>query len=152
MMSTADSQLIVSSSCIVEDLIIKTFRAHLSSRWSLRLSRLSVLVVTCLAVAVSVRRANVFAQVFNAWSSLGAGLGPALVLSVLWKGARGQAVAIGMVFGVLFVQVWPKIHHALGWEYLADPLALGCIGSATLIVLGSLMFARRSGVEARGNV
>jgi len=141
MMSTADSQLLVGSSCIVEDLVVKTFKMRLSSARALQLSRLAVLVLTMFAMGVSLRKANVFAQVFNAWSALGAGLGPALVLSVLWKGTRKEAVAIGMVFGVVFVYFWPWAHGLLGWEHLADPLALGFVGSAILIVVGSLIFA-----------
>jgi len=147
MMSTADSQLIVGASCIVEDLAVKTFKIRLSSTQALRLSRLTILVLASLAVIVSLRKAEVFAQVFNAWSSLGAGLGPALVLSILWKRARKEAVAIGMVFGVTFVHVWPKVHDVLAWEHLADPLALGCIGSATLIVLVSLAFPGRPSTQ-----
>ncbi len=144
MMSTADSQLLVGSSCVVEDLVVKTFRMRLSSARALQLSRLAVLVLTMFAVGVSLRRANVFAQVFNAWSALGAGLGPALVLSVLWKGTRKEAVAVGMIFGVVFVYFWPVIHRFLGWEHLADPLAPGFIGSSIIIVVGSLLFAGTS--------
>jgi len=144
MMSTADSQLIVGSSCIVEDLVVKTIKVPLSSTRALWLSRATVLLLTLLAIGVSLRKAEVFAQVFNAWASLGAGLGPALVLSVLWKRARKGAVAIGMVFGVGFVHVWPRVHAVLGWDYLADPLVLGCIGSVTCIVVGSLLFSGRA--------
>jgi sodium/proline symporter len=147
MMSTADSQLIVGSSCIVEDLVVKTFNVRLSSARALWLSRVTVLVLTVLAIGISLRKAEVFAQVFNAWASLGAGLGPALVLSVLWKRARKEAVAIGMVFGVVFVHVWPRIHAASGWEYLADPLVLGCVGSAVCIVAGSLVLPGRARSE-----
>jgi sodium/proline symporter len=148
MMSTADSQLLVGSSCIVEDLVVKTFKVRLSPARALQLSRLAVLVLTVFAMGVSLRKANVFAQVFNAWSALGAGLGPALVLSLIWKGTRKEAIAIGMVFGVLFVYFWPWAHGLLGWEHLADPLALGFIGSALLIVVGSLIFPGTSPNES----
>jgi len=140
MMSTADSQLLVGSSCIVEDLIVKTFKVRLSPARALQLSRLAVLVLTMFAMGVSLRKTNVFAQVFNAWSALGAGLGPALVLSVVWKRVRREAVAVGMVFGVLFVYFWPWTHGILGWEHFEDPLALGFVGSSILIVAGSLIF------------
>lgn len=140
------------SSCIVEDLVVKTFKIPLSPARAVQLSRLSVLVLTLFALAVSLRKANVFAQVFNAWSALGAGLGSALALSVLWKGTRKEAVAVGMVFGVLFVHLWPWIHGKVGWEYLSDPLAPGAIGSAVLIVAGSLAItwskSRRKGTFA----
>ena len=139
MMSTADSQLLVGSACIVEDLVVKTFKAPLSSVRALGLSRLVVLILTVLAVAVSLRRANVFAQVFNAWSSLGAGLGPALILSALWKETRKGAVAVGMVFGVILVNVWPQIHSSLGWEYVDDPLVVSFVGSMSVIVIGTFI-------------
>jgi len=133
----------VGSACIVEDIVVKTFRRPLSSERAVHMSRVAVLIITLFAVGVSLRKANVFDQVFDAWSGLGAGLGPALVLSVLWKQTRKEAAAAGMVFGMLFVNIWPRVHAALGWEYLKDPLALGFLGSTLIIVAVSLILNRK---------
>lgn len=148
MMSTADSQLLVGSACIVEDLVVKTFRVRLSPARAVGLSRLAVLVLTSFAVAVSLKRANVFEQVFDAWSALGAGLGPALILSALWPKTRKGAVAAGMAFGFLFVYVWPGIRSFLGLSYLRDPLTLGFFGSMIIIVCGSLLGSPRGTVKS----
>ncbi len=144
MMSTADSQLLVGSACIVEDIVVKTLKRPLSSARAVHMSRVAVVIITLFAVAVSLRKANVFGQVFSAWSSLGAGLGPALVLSALWKRTRKEAVAAGMIFGILFVNIWPRVHAPLGWEYLKDPLALGFLGSMAIIIALSLLRGEQS--------
>jgi Na+/proline symporter len=48
----------------------------------------------------------VFWLVLFAWAGLGASLGPALILSLFWKGATRDGVAAGMVTGAVVTIAW----------------------------------------------
>ncbi len=84
-MSTADSQLLVSASSVSHDL---GWRGP-DERAQLLRSRLVVLGVSAVAVALALSGSKeIFSSVLFAWSALGAAFGP-LLLVTLWRGPVG---------------------------------------------------------------
>lgn len=97
-MSTADSQLLVSASVLSHDLKLEQ---KFTSR--LLLGRLAVLVVVALAAAVALfLPAQIFARVLFAWVALGAAFGP-LLFARLWKwnvAPSKQLLGVWLGFGL----------------------------------------------------
>lgn len=113
--STADSQLLVSASAISHDLITRIFGVKLSLNKRLILDRGAVLVVGLVATVIAASEArSVFQFVLDyGWAGLGAGFGPALILTLFWKRASGWGILSAMVVGVTTSIVWkqfPDLH------------------------------------------
>ena len=103
MMSTADSQLLVSTTVLTEDLIANYF-SKLKERFDLLLlGRLFTVVIGIIAFYLAWQsEALVFEMVSYAWGGLGASFGPALLLTLWWKKVSKAGVVAGMVSGTFF--------------------------------------------------
>jgi sodium/proline symporter len=115
--STADSQLLVSASAVSHDLYVRVFGGTLSHTGRRILDRLALLFVGLLATVIAAAEVrSVFKFVLYCWDGLGAGFGPALILSLFWRRATGWGVAAGMVVGVTTAIGWrqfPALHGQL---------------------------------------
>lgn len=107
-MSTVSSQLIVSSSALVEDLY-KTFSREAPSQKRLvLLGRLCVLAIAAIAMLIALDPAGTILELVGfAWAGFGAAFGPAILLSLYWKKLTNWGVLAGMVGGAVMVFVWP---------------------------------------------
>jgi sodium/proline symporter len=142
--STADSQLLVSASAVSHDVLGRLFGIHLSLRKRMILDRLAVLAVgaTALAIAIGEVR-SVFSFVLDyGWAGLGAGFGPAIILSLLWRRTTGWGILAGMIIGITTAILWrwqlPALHHQV---YNLVPAFLLSLLS---IILVSLMLPESS--------
>jgi sodium/proline symporter len=110
MMSTADSQLLVISSAVIEDFYRKTLKRELSDRAMVAFSRLITLAVGVAGMVLALTSDKlIFAMVSYAWSGLGSSFGPAILLTLLWKRTTGPAVIAGMLTGALTTVIWSSI-------------------------------------------
>ena len=103
MMSTADSQLLVSTTVLTEDLIANYFQ-RLKDRFDiLAIGRGLTIFIGLLAFYLAWQSTDlVFEMVSYAWGGLGASFGPALLLTLWWKRISKVGVIAGMVTGTLF--------------------------------------------------
>jgi sodium/proline symporter len=103
MMSTADSQLLVSTTVLTEDLIGNYFQ-KLKNRFDLlTIGRVLTIMIGLLAFYLAWQSTNlVFETVSYAWGGLGASFGPALLLTLWWKRISRVGVIAGMITGTLF--------------------------------------------------
>ena len=89
MMSTADSQLLVSTSAVTEDFIHQYLGKKMSNKKLVTLSRITIVILGFFAYAIAImseiQGKNIFGIVSYAWSGLGSAFGPALVLTLWWK-------------------------------------------------------------------
>jgi len=107
MMSTADSQLLVISSAIIEDFYRKTLKRDLSDRAMVAFSRVITLTVGVAGILLAVYSDKlIFAMVSYAWSGLGSSFGPAILLTLLWKRTSGPGIIAGMLTGTLTTIIW----------------------------------------------
>ncbi|MEQ8661760.1 MAG: sodium/proline symporter [Gammaproteobacteria bacterium] len=106
-MSTADSQLLVTAAALAEDLL-PLARAPSDAAARLRSGRIAVAVVAALATLVALDpQAGVFELVARAWAGFGATLGPALLVALYRNDASGAGALGGMLSGAVVVLAWP---------------------------------------------
>ena len=142
-MSTADSQLLVTASAVSEDLYHQVVSPKASSKKVLSVSRITVLVIAVLAYVIALDPNNsIMGLVSNAWAGFGAAFGPLVVLSLYWKRTNLPGAIAGIVSGALTVIVWDYLPLAGGQTLGAATglysLALGFVVSLVLIVAVSL--------------
>jgi sodium/proline symporter len=110
MMSTADSQLIIVTSSIVEDVYVKLLNFKSSPRRLVLLSRLATVLVSAVALVLAFRNQDlIFDLVSYAWSGLGSSFGPPLLLSLRWKRTTAAGAIAGMLAGTISNIVWKNI-------------------------------------------
>lgn len=106
-MSTADSQLLAAASAVSQNLLQETFGIKLSQKKSMILARLSVVVISIIAVFLARNPdSSVFRIVSFAWAGFGAAFGPVVLAALFWKRANKWGAIAGMVTGGVTVFVW----------------------------------------------
>lgn len=114
MMSTADSQLLVTTSSVTEDVYHHSFNPLASQSQLVFLSRIFTLLIGVIAIFLARLPSSIFDKVLFAWGGLGAALGPSLVLSLWWEKTTRNAVLFGMIFGFFTVIVWENFFKWTG--------------------------------------
>ncbi|WP_440959454.1 sodium/proline symporter PutP [Oceanicaulis sp. LC35] len=106
-MSTISSQLLVSSSSLTEDFYKTFLRRNASQKELVLIGRLSVLVVSLVAIALAFdRSSSILDLVSNAWAGFGAAFGPLILFSLYRRNMSRSAAIAGMVTGALVVLFW----------------------------------------------
>ena len=110
MMSTADSQLLVSTSAITEDFIHQYLGKNISNKALVRLSRFTIVILGLFAFGIAylseLQERNIFGVVSYAWSGLGSAFGPALLLSLWWPDTTRKGIIAGLLTGFLTTIIW----------------------------------------------
>jgi sodium/proline symporter len=106
MMSTADSQLLVTTSAVAEDIYHQSVNPDADQAKLVRISRIVTLLIGIVAILLSQLPRSIFEKVLFAWGGLGAAFGPALVLTLWWRRTTRNGVLSGMIIGFLTVIVW----------------------------------------------
>ena len=107
MMSTADSQLLITSSTLSEDIVHKFLGFNLSQRVLVLVSRGFTFAIGVLGFYLAVNAdEDVYHIVDYAWFGLAAAFGPPLILTLYWKGTNGFGVLAGMIIGAAVVILW----------------------------------------------
>ena len=103
MMSTADSQLLVSTTVITKDIIKKYFIKKSNEKELLIIGRICTVLISAIAFYMAFKsKALVFETVSYAWGGLGSSFGPTLILTLWWKNIKKEGVVVGLIFGTLF--------------------------------------------------
>lgn len=127
MMSTADSQLLVTTSSVVEDVYHQSINPHASQSHLVFLSRVITLFLGVGAVFLAGLPSSVFDKVLFAWGGLGAALGPPLVFALWWERTKRDGVLAGMVVGFLTVILWDNFLKSTGVYSLLPGFALSSL-------------------------
>ena len=106
MMSTADSQLLVTTSAVAEDVYHASLNPNADQKQLMLVSRVATIILGLLAIALSQLPQSIFRKVLFAWGGLGAAFGPAMVLSLWWPGTTRNGVLAGMLTGFFTVIIW----------------------------------------------
>ncbi|MER2261859.1 MAG: sodium/proline symporter PutP [Psychrobacillus sp.] len=106
-MSTISSQLIVTSSALIEDLYKAFIKTDASDRAYVNYGRIAVLVVSVVAAILAwEQNETILGLVAFAWAGFGASFGPVILLSLYWKKITATGALSGMVVGAVTVVVW----------------------------------------------
>ena len=113
MMSTADSQLLVSASAITEDFIHQYLGKEMTNKKLVTLSRITIVILGLFAYVLAVINENqensIFGVVSYAWSGLGSAFGPALVLTLWWQKTTRNGIIAGLLTGFFTTVIWANI-------------------------------------------
>ena len=143
-MSTADSQLLVSASSVAEDIYCGVLGKKADDKKVLTISRITVLVIAVIAYLIALNPNNsIMGLVSNAWAGLGSAFGPLVVLSLFWKRTNLKGAVAGIASGALAVIVWDYI-PLVGGQTLGSvtglySLVVGFALSLCCIIVVSLM-------------
>ncbi|GMG87624.1 sodium/proline symporter PutP [Biformimicrobium ophioploci] len=146
-MSTADSQLLVSSAALAEDIYHVWWGKSASPEKLLQVGRYAVIALALIAVGVAMDPdSKVLDVVAYAWAGLGAAFGPTMLVSLYWSRMTGAGAIAGVVIGGLTVLVW---RHLSGGIFDVYELVPGFLFSLAAIVLVSLLTKPSGEVSAR---
>jgi sodium/proline symporter len=136
-MSTIDSQLLVSSSAITEDIYKMLLKKDASDKELVWIGRISVLVIAIVAALLATDRdSSVLSLVSYAWGGFGSAFGPLVILSLVWKGTTRNGAFAGIVIGTLTVILWKEYKAELIDVYELLP---GFIFAFIAIIVVSLL-------------
>ncbi|MCL6268437.1 sodium/proline symporter PutP [Sansalvadorimonas sp. 2012CJ34-2] len=136
-MSTADSQLLVSSSALAEDFYKDILRPDASSKEVMMVGRLSVVAIAVVALLLAMNPdSSVLGLVSYAWAGFGAAFGPALLISMFWKRMNRNGALAGIIVGGITVVLWKQFSGGIFDLYEIVP---GTILAAISIVIISLI-------------
>ncbi|MFA9465290.1 MAG: sodium/proline symporter PutP [Velocimicrobium sp.] len=106
-MSTADSQLLITSSACSEDIGKKLFSKYVNEKNAMKISRISVIVIAVIALIIARNPdSSVFDLVAYAWAGFGAAFGPTILISLYWRRMNWQGALAGILSGGMTVFVW----------------------------------------------
>ena len=109
-MSTVDSQLLVCSATLAEDLYPMLVKQSLTAEKRLQIGRIAVVALALLATVLAMKPdSKVLDVVSYAWAGLGASLGPAILLSLYWRGMSAAGALAGILVGGGTVIIWEAL-------------------------------------------
>ena len=136
-MSTIDSQFLVSSSVISEDFYRVFVRPEATEKELLRVSRAAVIAIALLALLIaSDRESRVMDLVSYAWAGFGAAFGPVIVFSLFWRKMTALSAMVGMLTGAATVLIWSRLSGGVFDLYEIVPGFL--LASLMIVVLSGL--------------
>lgn len=136
-MSTIDSQLLVSSSAVAEDFYKAIFKKDATQKELLWIGRVSVLAIAVIALILAMDPdSSVLGLVSYAWGGFGAAFGPVIILSLFWKRMTRNGALAGLISGAVTVVVWKELEGGLFDLYEIVP---GFIICTLAIVVFSLL-------------
>ncbi len=110
--STADSFLLIPSTCVIRDVYLKHVNPNASEKRVLFCSRLLVVVFGVIAYLVSLafaKSTTIFEKALYAYTIYGAAITPCLVAALFWKRATKPGAIASIVSGTLVTLAWEEI-------------------------------------------
>ena len=135
-MSTIDSQLLVSSSALAEDVYKAMLRPEASEKELLWISRGAVILITIIALSIALSGGTILDIVSYAWAGLGASFGPAVLFSLFWRKTSKNGVLAGIITGGLLVVIWKNYLAFTGLYEIIPGFLLSSLVIFTISYLG----------------
>lgn len=149
-MSTISSQLIVTSSALVEDIYKSLFNKTADDKHYVFVGRVAVLVVAIVAGILAWNPdSSILDLVGFAWAGFGAAFGPVILLSLYWRKLTNYGALSGMVAGAATAFVWGKIKFLADTLYEIVPGFLVCLIVA--VIVSALTYRPNKDIEDEFN-
>ncbi len=127
-MSTIDSQLLVSSSALTEDFYQKLIKRDAGQREVVLVGRLCVIGISVVALILALRpNDTILGIVAHSWGGFGAAFGPLVLFALFSRRTTWQAALAGMVTGAVVLIVWRQLHLNDYMYELAPGFAANCL-------------------------
>lgn len=138
-MSTISSQLLVTSSALIEDLYRTVRKSELSSSHLVIASRVAVLLVALAAALMAWTPSDtILALVAFAWAGFGASFGPTILLCLYWRRLTTTGALAGMVTGAVLVALWGNLDGGPGGIFDLYEILPGFLGNLAAAIGVSL--------------
>jgi sodium/proline symporter len=109
-MSTIDSQLLVSSSALTEDFYQKVIKKEASQKELVFIGRLSLVIISVIALTLAINPSTtVFGLVSYAWGGFGAAFGPLVLFALFSRNTTWQSALAGMLAGTVVLVIWKQM-------------------------------------------
>lgn len=113
-MSTIDSQLLVSSSVLTRDVYHVILHKEASDRELVWIGRATVILIALIAWYLSTdENSSVLKLVSYAWAGFGAAFGPIIILSLYSRNITKFGAIAGMIVGALTVIIWKELQGGI---------------------------------------
>ncbi len=146
-MSTIDSQLLVSSSVLTRDIYHALVRKDATNKELVWVGRATVIIIAVIAWYLSSDKdSSVLQLVAYAWAGFGAAFGPLIILSLYKSDVTRMGAIAGMVMGSLTVIIWKQLEGGIFELYELLP---GFISAWLAILIFSRFGKPRSDESAR---
>lgn len=133
-MSTIDSQLLVSASVLTEDLNRKISGRKLSDESRIRLGRIGVAVISIVAMIIAAdRNSSILKLVEYAWGGLGAAFGPVVIMALYSRRTSWQSALLGMFLGSVALVSWERFGLS---QYMYE-IVPGFVVNMAAIIIGN---------------
>ena len=133
-MSTISSQLIVTSSALIEDMYKALFKKDGTDKHYVFMGRMAVLLVSIFAAIVAWNpESTILGLVAFAWAGFGAAFGPIILLSLFWKKLTNYGALTGMVAGAIVAFIWGKTDVLKSMLYEIVPGFIACLLVAVIV-------------------
>ena len=145
-MSTISSQLLVSSSALVEDLYHAFNRKELGEKRSVLLGRVAVMIVSVVAALMAWQADDSILKLVSfAWAGFGASFGPVVLLALFWRRLTRWSALAGMTTGAVVAAVWANLSGGIFDLYELLP---GFVANLIVTIVVSLSTEVAPGVDA----
>jgi len=132
-MSTISSQLLVTSSALIEDLygsMTRTRGGDVSGNRMVLYSRMAVFAIALVAAVMAWNPSKTILDlVAFAWAGFGASFGPTILLSLYWRRLSAMGAFIGMITGAVIVMVWGNVSGGPGGIFDLYEIVPGFLGN-----------------------
>ena len=113
-MSTIDSQLLVSSSVLTRDIYHAILRKRATDRELVWVGRSTVIIIALIAWYISTdSNSSVLKLVSYAWAGFGAAFGPLIILSLYNQNITKQGAIAGMLVGSITVIIYKQLEGGI---------------------------------------
>lgn len=138
-MSTMDSQILVLSSIISEDLYKHFNKNPPSDKQVLWVSKMSVIVISLISLAFAYKRSDtILSTVFYSWSGLGSAFGPLVLTSLYSEKINKYGALAGIIVGALTVMVWPTLNPLITRYSIPEMIPGFAFSLAAIYLVSSL--------------
>lgn len=139
-MSTADSQLLASSSSVSKDLMRGVFGINMTEQQSMLVARGVLVVIAVIAVFLARDPdSSVFGIVSFAWAGFGAAFGPVVLFALFWRRANKWGALAGMICGGGMVFIWKFLVRPMGGAFDIYELLPAFLINCVVLVVVSLL-------------
>src|SRR5699024_1825862 len=148
-MSTVSSQLLVTSSALVEDIYKTVVKSDASDRQYMYLSRLSILVISAIALIFAWNQSEtILGLVSFAWAGFGASFGPIVLLALYFRKVTATGALWGMITGAATVFIWG---NSVLSEYLYEIVPGFLLNLVVTIIISILTYKPNEEIDNEFN-
>ncbi|MHC4293733.1 MAG: sodium/proline symporter, partial [Planctomycetota bacterium] len=143
-MSTIDSQLLVSSSALTEDFYQKAIKRDASEQEVIWVGRICVIIISVIALVLALKPSDtILGIVAYAWGGFGAAFGPLVLFALFSKKTSWQSALAGMVVGTVVLLLWKELGLGVHMYEIVPGFAANCL---TVFLVNSVYGQRDEGI------